>query len=71
METVFLSHLKPMVHRLQPSSSKQLANAIHKRLIKAMGLKDRGVKDKSFQVIRETKMAAVLLEIGFLSNISD
>lgn len=55
----------------QRSSSKQLANAIHKRLIKAMGLKDRGVKDKSFQVIRETKMAAVLLEIGFLSNISD
>nr|WP_251500047.1 MULTISPECIES: N-acetylmuramoyl-L-alanine amidase [Paenibacillus] len=36
-----------------------------------MGLKDRGVKDKSFQVIRETKMAVVLLEIGFLSNISD
>lgn len=55
----------------QRSSSKQLANAIHKRLIKAIGLKDRGVKDKSFQVIRETKMAAVLLEIGFLSNISD
>ncbi|ETT65773.1 hypothetical protein C172_12001 [Paenibacillus sp. FSL H8-457] len=30
----------------QRSSSKQLANATHKRLIKAMGLKDRGVKDK-------------------------
>lgn len=55
----------------QRSSSKELANAIHKRLIKAVGLKDRGVKEKSLQVIRETKMAAVLLEVGFLSNISD
>ncbi|WP_340390548.1 N-acetylmuramoyl-L-alanine amidase family protein [Paenibacillus sp. FSL F4-0100] len=55
----------------QRSSSKELADAIHKRLIKAIGLKDRGVKDNSFQVIRETKMPAVLLEVGFLSNISD
>lgn len=55
----------------QRSSSKELADAIHKRLIKAIGLKDRGVKEKSLQVIRETKMAAVLLEVGFLSNISD
>ncbi|GIP26600.1 hypothetical protein J23TS9_17300 [Paenibacillus sp. J23TS9] len=58
-------------HYYQRSSSKELANAIHKRLIKAIGLKDRGVKDSSLQVIRETKMAAVLLEVGFLSNISD
>ncbi|MGG0172342.1 N-acetylmuramoyl-L-alanine amidase [Paenibacillus dokdonensis] len=58
-------------HYYQRSSSKELANAIHKRLIKAMGLKDRGIKDNSFQVIRETNMAAVLLEVGFLSNTSD
>ncbi|MNP30441.1 N-acetylmuramoyl-L-alanine amidase LytC precursor [compost metagenome] len=36
-----------------------------------MGLKDRGVKNGSLQVIRETTMPAVLLEIGFLSNSSD
>lgn len=36
-----------------------------------MGLKDRGVKNTSLQVIRETKMAAVLLEVGFLSNVAD
>ncbi|MET3846516.1 N-acetylmuramoyl-L-alanine amidase family protein [Paenibacillus sp. OAE614] len=58
-------------HYYQRSSSKQLAEAIHKRLVKAMGLKDRGVKNTSLQVIRETKMAAVLLEVGFLSNASD
>lgn len=58
-------------HYYQRSSSKQLAEAIHKRLVKAMGLKDRGIKNTSLQVIRETKMAAVLLEVGFLSNVSD
>jgi len=52
----------------QRSSSKDLANVIHKYLVKAIGLRDRGVKNESFQVIRETTMPAVLLEIGFLSN---
>lgn len=52
----------------QRANSKELANIIHKKLVKALGFTDRGVKNESFQVIRETKMAAVLLEIGFLSN---
>jgi N-acetylmuramoyl-L-alanine amidase len=55
----------------QRASSKELANSIHKHLVKAMGLKDRGVKNGNLQVIRETEMPAVLLEVGFLSNISD
>jgi len=55
----------------QRSSSKDLANIIHKYLIKAIGLTDRGVKNGSLQVIRETTMPAVLLEVGFLSNRSD
>ncbi|WP_145050000.1 N-acetylmuramoyl-L-alanine amidase family protein [Paenibacillus xylanexedens] len=52
----------------QRSSSKDLANVIHKHLIQAMGLKDRGVKNGNLEVIRNTKMPAVLLELGFLSN---
>ncbi|WP_199794875.1 N-acetylmuramoyl-L-alanine amidase family protein [Paenibacillus faecalis] len=55
----------------QRASSKELAKLIHKNLIKAIGLYDRGVKNGNFQVIRETKMPAVLLEVGFLSNKSD
>ncbi|GAB6930032.1 hypothetical protein JCM10914A_40150 [Paenibacillus sp. JCM 10914] len=52
-------------------ASKPLANVIHKHLAKATGLADRGVKYSSLHVTRETKMPAVLLEIGFLSNKGD
>lgn len=52
----------------QRASSKELANIIHKHLIEALGFKDRSVKNGNLQVIRETTMPAVLLEIGFLSN---
>ncbi|MFD2116675.1 N-acetylmuramoyl-L-alanine amidase [Paenibacillus yanchengensis] len=52
----------------QRSSSKELADIIHMHLIEAIGLKDRGVKNSSLEVIRETVMPAVLLEVGFLSN---
>lgn len=52
-------------------SSKSLANIMHKHLIKATGLTDRKVKYSDLHVTRETKMPAVLLEIGFLSNKGD
>ncbi|WP_054957382.1 N-acetylmuramoyl-L-alanine amidase family protein [Paenibacillus dakarensis] len=52
-------------------SSVALANTIHKHMIKATGLKDRGVKYGNFHVIRETTMPAVLLEVGFISNKND
>ncbi|MDR9748280.1 N-acetylmuramoyl-L-alanine amidase family protein [Paenibacillus taichungensis] len=55
----------------QRSSSKELATIIHQRLVKAMGLKDRGVKNGNLEVIRDTTMPAVLLEVGFLSNVMD
>ncbi|AOZ91278.1 N-acetylmuramoyl-L-alanine amidase family protein [Paenibacillus crassostreae] len=55
----------------QRSDSKELATIIHKYLIQATGLKDRGVTDNNFKVIRETTMAASLLEVGFLSNSGD
>ncbi|SEK37617.1 N-acetylmuramoyl-L-alanine amidase [Paenibacillus sp. cl141a] len=55
----------------QRESSKELANLIHHNLIKALGFKDRSVRNGNYQVIRETTMSAVLLEIGFLSNKSE
>lgn len=53
------------------SSSKAFANVMHKYIVKATGFKDRGVLYGNFHVIRETNMAAVLLEAGYLSNKSN
>ncbi|WP_145413021.1 N-acetylmuramoyl-L-alanine amidase family protein [Paenibacillus xylanexedens] len=51
------------------SSSKELADIVHRHLIEALGFKDRGVKNGNLEVLRNTTMPAVLLEIGFLSNL--
>lgn len=55
----------------QRAASKALANVMHKHLVQATGLSDRGVRYGNFHVIRETKMPAVLLEVGYLSNKKD
>lgn len=41
---------------------------IQKRLIEATGAKDRGVKDGTFYVLKNTRCKAVLVEIGFISH---
>ncbi|MWV42042.1 AMIN domain-containing protein [Paenibacillus sp. HJL G12] len=55
----------------QRDASKAFANVMHKYLVQATGLSDRGVRYGNFHVIRETKMPAVLLEVGYLSNKKD
>lgn len=55
----------------QRDASKALANVMHKYLVQATGLSNRGVRYGNFHVIRETKMPAVLLEVGYLSNQKD
>lgn len=55
----------------QRDASKALANVLHKYLVQATGLSDRGVRYGNFHVIRETTMPAVLLEVGYLSNKND
>lgn len=53
------------------SYSQTFAQIIHKHVLKAAGLKDRGVKNEGFVVIRKTTMPAILIESGFLSNKTD
>ena len=45
---------------------RQLAESIHKELIPATGLYDRGLKTANYHVLKETDMSAVLIEVGFL-----
>ncbi|WP_161808206.1 N-acetylmuramoyl-L-alanine amidase [Aneurinibacillus migulanus] len=48
---------------------KKLAEVMHKHFVKATGFKNRGVKIRpNLVVLRDTKMPAVLLEVGFMSN---
>lgn len=49
-------------------SSKKLGEEVLNRIKKHTGAHARGVKKANFAVIRETKMPAILIEGGFLSN---
>lgn len=50
------------------NSSLQAASLIQRELVGALRLRDIGVKQANFYVIRQTSMPSVLLELGFLSN---
>ncbi|RGI28476.1 N-acetylmuramoyl-L-alanine amidase [Melissococcus sp. OM08-11BH] len=48
----------------------ELATRVQKNLVN-LGMKDRGVKEADFYVIRETFCPAILVEVGFISNAED
>ncbi len=53
------------------SKGYQLAEDIQKLLVRATELADRGVKTANFAVLRDTTMAAALVELGFISNVDE
>lgn len=53
------------------SESLPLAEIMQKHLVAGTGFKDNGVRSKSLHVTRETRMPAVLLEAGYLTNAGD
>ncbi|MEK0447799.1 MAG: hypothetical protein RL088_67 [Verrucomicrobiota bacterium] len=48
--------------------SAALARSIHAQVLRATGEEDRRVRSRSFSVLRNTKMPAVLCELGFLTH---
>lgn len=51
----------------QPGSTK-LAKIVQPKLIKAYGLKDRGIKQANFHMVRESNMPAILTEGGYMDS---
>lgn len=48
--------------------SKSLANIVQNELVHFTKLKNRGVKQANFAILRETKMPSILVECGFMTN---
>ncbi|MEH7239553.1 N-acetylmuramoyl-L-alanine amidase [Bacillus sp. JJ1562] len=46
----------------------ELAHEVQKKVIKETKRIDRGVKTANFYILRETKMTAILVECGFMTN---
>ena len=67
-------HLANLANQLSTEGSRELAGMIHKAAFRAMRLsapaitKDLGVKSSLFYVLLGTRMPAVLLEAGFITN---
>lgn len=56
-------------HALAPGgNAEKLAKAVQSALIEYTGMRDRGVKFSNFQVLRDTKMPAILIEGGFVDS---
>lgn len=58
-------------HYPTSSNGKKLAQSIHPSVVKAYGLRDRGIKSANFHVLRESKMPAILIEGGFMDSTID
>ena len=58
----------------QPGASQQsrdIAAVVHPRVVKAMGLRDRGRKTLNLHMLRESSMPAILIEGGFMDSTVD
>ena len=51
--------------------SKKLASIIHKSIINSTNANDRNISQANFQVLRNNKKTSILLECGFISNLSE
>ncbi|QUO43472.1 N-acetylmuramoyl-L-alanine amidase [Brevibacillus composti] len=60
--------IETFVYKTRPADAVKLAEAVQKHLIAATGLKNRGVKADDLHMLRETKMTAILVECGFMTN---
>lgn len=63
--------IETFIHPVANADTVELAELVQKHLYISTGLHNRGVKRANFHVLRETKMAAILIECGFMTNIEE
>ncbi|WP_419887871.1 N-acetylmuramoyl-L-alanine amidase [Neobacillus niacini] len=56
------------IYTTRPTEAAALAEKIQSNLIRELGFKNRGVKTANFQMVRETKMTALIVEFAFMTN---
>ena len=62
------SLLKGIIQESKSEDSRRLAEHVQRRLVQTTGAVDRGVKHARFVVLIGTKIPAILIETGFVSN---
>jgi N-acetylmuramoyl-L-alanine amidase len=62
------SGIETFVYPSTTAHNRQVALTIHNHIINATGRKNRGLKTADFQILRTTKMEALLIEGGFMTN---
>lgn len=70
-EGIEVYYFKAKEDPTRSDQSRNLASAVLEGVIKNTAAKSRGVKHGNYAVIRETKMPAILIEGGFLTNESE
>lgn len=63
--------VETFVYTSASKTSLALANTVHPAVVKAYGLRDRGVRQKNLHIVRETNMPAILIEGGFMDSTID
>jgi N-acetylmuramoyl-L-alanine amidase len=53
------------------SKGHEVAQRVQRNLIEVTKATDRGVKTSDFKVLRSTKAPAILIEVGFISNVEE